>query len=81
MDIVFALPLFDIFKFFRVKERIKYQRTTHKAYEDICGVHFLVVPVNAFFIFLSNEPYGTKGSVSFISFLFCRLSLPRHTQS
>ncbi|NLP14260.1 MAG: hypothetical protein GX383_07310 [Clostridium sp.] len=78
MDIVFfALPLFDIFKFFRVKERIKnINGQLIKLMKIYVVSHFLVVPVNAFFIFLSNEPYGTKGSVSFISFFVLSIVTP-----
>ncbi|HPD01502.1 MAG TPA: hypothetical protein PLA01_09175 [Acetivibrio sp.] len=78
IDIVFfALPLFDIFKFFRVKEKIKnINGQLIKLMKIYVVSHFLVVPVNAFFLFLSNGPYGENGSVSIISFFVLTVVTP-----
>jgi len=78
IDIVFfALPLFDIFKFFRVKERIKnINGQLIKLMKIYVVSHFLVVPVNAFFLFLSNGFYGPKGAVFYISFFMLSIVTP-----
>jgi len=62
IDVVFfALPLFDIFKFFRVKERIKnLNGQLIKLMKVYVVSHFPVVPVNAFFYWLVLGPYGTE---------------------
>lgn len=59
IDIIFfSLPLFDLFKFFRVKERIK-NINGHliRLMKVYISAHFIIVPVQAFFeatIYLSN---------------------------
>ncbi|ADU73364.1 MAG TPA: hypothetical protein DEF39_14375 [Hungateiclostridium thermocellum] len=62
IDVVFfALPLFDIFKFFRVKEKIKnLNGQLIKLMKVYVASHFPVMPVNAFFYWLVLGPYGTE---------------------
>jgi len=58
---LFALPLFDIFKFFRVKEKIKnLNGQLIKLMKVYVASHFPVMPVNAFFYWLVLGPYGTE---------------------
>jgi len=51
VDIIFfCLPLFDLFKFFRVKERIKnMDGQLIKLMKVYISAHFIIVPVQAFF--------------------------------
>jgi hypothetical protein len=48
--VFFSLPLFDLFKFFRVKERIKnINGQLIKLMKVYISAHFIIVPVQAFF--------------------------------
>ena len=52
IDIVFfSIPLFDLFKFFRVKERVKnINGQLVKLMKVYISAHFIIVPVQAFFV-------------------------------
>lgn len=52
IDIVFfSIPLFDLFKFFRVKERVKnINAQLIKLMKVYISAHFIIVPVQAFFV-------------------------------
>ncbi len=70
IDVVFfSLPLFDLFKFFRVKERIQnINGQLIKLMKVYISAHFIIVPVQAFFeatIYLSTMAgMNTNFSVS-----------------
>lgn len=75
--IFFALPLFDIFKFFRVKERIKnINGQLIKLMKIYIASHFLVVPVNAFFYWLAVGDDKTGTSMGITSFLVLMVITP-----
>ncbi len=77
IDVVFfALPLFDIFKFFRVKERINnLNGQLIKLMKIYVVSHFPVVPVNAFFYWLVIGPFGTEG-ISILAYFITSVITP-----
>lgn len=77
IDVVFfALPLFDIFKFFRVKEKIKnINGQLIKLMKIYIVSHFPVVPVNAFFYWLLLGPYKID-AVSILAYFVTSIVTP-----
>lgn len=77
IDIIFfALPLFDLFKFFTVKERIKnINGQLIKLMKVYISAHFIIVPVQAFFTAtvrlseLAGMASGFSISMALIEFL------------
>lgn len=82
IDVVFfALPLFDIFKFFRIKERVKnINSQLIKLMKVYVVSHFIIVPVNAVLLAAGLSLGNTVGSeltASVITYaLFSEIILP-----